>query len=511
MEDTNKVPKRQKLAPTSTEPKPKPEPEPEPEPELEPEPEPESEYESDSFDMTEYLFGNDDDGFVASQEASLPGSLVLESQEVGSQEVGSPSQHASPPATLQSVPFTPCAISIERDGTLDDELKKFVEDLYKDFLKKLYIFFNVDNIQTINDSLQESTKLTDGYSYLQINTSITHGVKLILEINKHESSSGTDRFVEKLVHISLFPNSKEACRGIHISSDKNSSIKSRLYIKHIFAEDALRYGLDTVNKVISIIFKSVGQYFITRINMRGTSFDVNSALIKFLNRLENNNGITLDEIEKIGMVLQEIGNKYDEYDETLTSGGMKIMKYNKVVEKSNSKNGKNTLVNNKELKINKIKDKIKILKQDKIKNKDKIIKQIKLIEDIKTKIKIEKERAKQKHKEKASIIKRKVSVSKTTKTTTAKPKTPKTTTAKPKTTATKPKTPKTPKTTTAKPKTTTTKPKTPKTPKTTTAKPKTPKTTTAKPKTTTAKPKTTTAKPKTTTAKPKTTKRQANK
>ena len=461
MEDTNKVPKRQKLAPTSTEPKPKPEPEPEPEPELEPEPEPESEYESDSFDMTEYLFGNDDDGFVASQEASLPGSLVLESQEVGSQEVGSPSQHASPPATLQSVPFTPCAISIERDGTLDDELKKFVEDLYKDFLKKLYIFFNVDNIQTINDSLQESTKLTDGYSYLQINTSITHGVKLILEINKHESSSGTDRFVEKLVHISLFPNSKEACRGIHISSDKNSSIKSRLYIKHIFAEDALRYGLDTVNKVISIIFKSVGQYFITRINMRGTSFDVNSALIKFLNRLENNNGITLDEIEKIGMVLQEIGNKYDEYDETLTSGGMKIMKYNKVVEKSNSKNGKNTLVNNKELKINKIKDKIKILKQDKIKNKDKIIKQIKLIEDIKTKIKIEKERAKQKHKEKASIIKRKVSVSKTTKTTTAKPKTP--------------------------------------------------KTTTAKPKTTTAKPKTTTAKPKTTTAKPKTTKRQANK
>ena len=456
-----------------------------------------------SFDMTEYLFGIDYDDFEASQEVeSLSGSQPRSPEE---SQPRSPEESLppSPPATLQSAQFSPTAIRIKEDGTLDHELKMFVEILYTELLTNLDNFLTVDNIRKINASLKTSTELTDGVSYLQIRTNID-SVKLILEINKYKLVSGTEQIVEKLVHISLFPNSNEDCRGIHISSDKNSRIKSRLYIKHKLVEDSLGYGHKNVKKVISIIFKSVGKYFSTRINMRGASFDVNSALIKFLNRLENNNGITLDEIEKIGMVLQEIGNKYDEYDETLTSGGMKIMKYNKVVEKSNSKNGKNTLVNNKELKINKIKDKIKILKQDKIKNKDKIIKQIKLIEDIKTKIKIEKERAKQKHKEKASIIKRKVSVSKTTKTTTAKPKTPKTTTAKPKTTTTKPKTPKTPKTTTAKPKTTTTKPKTPKTPKTTTAKPKTPKTTTAKPKTTTTN-------PKTTTAKPRTTKRQVNK
>jgi len=451
-----------------------------------------SEDEESSFDMTEYLFGNDDDdGFVASQEESLSGS-----QEASQPRSPEESPPPSLPATLQSAQFSPTAIAINKDGTLDHELKMFVENLYEELLTKLDIFLTVDNIRKINTSLIAPTTLIDGY--LQIRTNID-SVKLILEINKYKSSGGTERLVEKLVHISLFLNSDQNCRGIHISSDKNLLIKSRLYIKHKLVEDSLGYGHKNVNKVISIIFKSVGQYFITRINMRGISFDVDSALIKFLESLERNR-ITQEEIIKIGMVLQEIGNKYDEYDETLTSGGMKIMKYNKVVEKSNSKNGKNTLVNNKELKINKIKDKIKILKQDKIKNKDKIIKQIKLIEDIKTKIKIEKERAKQKHKEKASIIKRKVSVSKTTKTTTAKPKTttskPKTTTAKPKTTTAKPKT------TTAKPKTTAAKPKT------TTAKPKT---TTAKPKTTTAKPKTTTAKPKTTAEKPKTTKRQVNK
>ena len=54
----------------------------------------------------------------------------------------------------------------------------------------------------------------------------------------------------------------------------------------------------------------------------------------------------------------------------------------------------------KELKINMIKNKIKLLKKDKIKNKEKIIKQNKIIEDIKNKIKIEKEKAKLKNKQK---------------------------------------------------------------------------------------------------------------
>ena len=98
----------------------------------------------------------------------------------------------------------------------------------------------------------------------QIRTNID-SLKLILEINKYKLVSGTEKIVEKLVHISLFPNSNEDCRGIHISSDKNSSIKSRLYIKHKLVEDSLGYGHKNVKKVISIIFKSVGKYFSTRI------------------------------------------------------------------------------------------------------------------------------------------------------------------------------------------------------------------------------------------------------
>ena len=339
--------------------------------------------------------------------------------------------------------------------------------------------------------------------------------KFILEIRLQNGGSLDD---EKM-HFSLFTKDSDI-RGLHLTLPRritsSSSIDkkySHLYIGHKVVEDSCG-AADAPNKFIRIVLKSMGTYFETQMSIQKEDMSAKASIINFINDLN----LTTEERLAIGELLKYIGVEYKKYFEALVPasvaasgaasgpprGGMKIMKYNKVVEKSNSKDGKNTLVNNKELKINKIKDKIKILKQDKIKNKDKIIKQIKLIEDIKTKIKIEKERAKQKHKEKASVSKTPKTTTekpKTPKTTTAKPKTPKTTTAKPKTTTAKPKTPKTtttkPKTPTAKPKTTTTKPKTP---KTTTTKPRTPRTTTAKPKT-----------PKTTTTKPKTTKRQVNK
>ena len=364
--------------------------------------------------------------------------------------------------------------TIKTERKVEQDCKYIIEEVYRDCDENLKNFFNDEKIKEINNEFKK--KLFND-KYLQIAANIATTGKFILEIRLQDG-----RLNEEKMHFSLFTKDSQI-RGLHLTLPRHitssSSIDkkySHLYIGHTVAEDSCG-AADAPNKFIRIVLKSMGTYFETQMSIQNEGVSAKASIINFIKDLK----LTSDERQAIGELLKYIGEKYKEHFKppAATSGGMKIMKYNKVVEKStrkiNNKDSKNTLVNDKELKINKIKDKIKILKQDKIKNKDKIIKQIKLIEDIKTKIKIEKERAKQKHKEKTSV-------SKTPKTTTAKPKTPKTTTAKPKTT-------------TAKPKTTTAKPKT----------------TTAKPKTTTAKPKTTTAKPKTTTAKPKTPKRQANK
>ena len=480
------------------------------------------------------------------EEADIYNSLSIEIQEdyetlYDKESRCSQSQPQSLPESqpfLQTLPVYDTPVISREDITLDQDCLNMIDEIYLDCQKNLREFF-YSKISALNRVFESRKLAYDKFLQIEINTRVPG--KFILEINmskyEYDSAGRPLRIIKEFecVHFSLFTrfeNGVLTIRGLHftlpddITTKRNKSY-SHLYIGHIVAENSLG-SADAANKFIITILKSIGTYFITQMSISNPAKSAKESVINFIYLLRLN----IVQTQAIGQLLIDLGEEYKQYFKARAAsgpprtGGMKIMKYNKVVEKSNSKDGKNTLVNNKELKINKIKDKIKILKQDKIRNKDKIIKQIKLIEDIKTKIKIEKERAKQKHKEKASIIKRKASVSKTPKTTTTKPKTPKTTTAKPKTTATKPKT------TTAKPKTTTTKPKTPKTttakPKTTTAKPKTPKTTTTKPKTTTAKPKTTTTKPKTTiakpkttttkpktpkttTAKPKTTKRQANK
>jgi hypothetical protein len=482
------------------------------------------------------------------EEADIYNSLSIEIQEDNKTQYDkesrcSQSQPQSLPESqpfLQTLPVYDTPVISREDITLDQDCLNMIDEIYLDCQNNLREFF-YSKISALNRVFESRKLAYDKFLQIEINTRAPG--KFILEINmsKYEyDSEGRRRIIKEFecVHFSLFTrieNGALTIRGLHFTlpddiTTRRNKKYSHLYIGHIVAENSLG-SADAANKFIITILKSIGTYFITQMSISNPAKSAKESVINFIYLLRLN----IVQTQAIGQLLIDLGEEYKQYFKARAAsgpprtGGMKIMKYNKVVEKSNSKDGKNTLVNNKELKINKIKDKIKILKQDKIKNKDKIIKQIKLIEDIKTKIKIEKERAKQKHKEKASIIKRKASVSKTTtakpKTTTTKPKTPKTTTTKPKTpktTTTKPKTPKTttakpktPKTTTAKPKTTTAKPKTPKTtttkPKTTTAKPKTtttkPKTTIAKPKTTTTKPKT----PKTTTAKPKTTKRQANK
>jgi hypothetical protein len=489
------------------------------------------------------------------EEADIYNSLSIEIQEDNKTQYDkesrcSQSQPQSLPESqpfLQTLPVYDTPVISREDITLDQDCLNMIDEIYLDCQNNLREFF-YSKISALNRVFESRKLAYDKFLQIEINTRVPG--KFILEINmskyEYDSAGRPLRIIKEFecVHFSLFTrfeNGVLTIRGLHftlpddITTKRNKSY-SHLYIGHIVAENSLG-SADAANKFIITILKSIGTYFITQMSISNPAKSAKESVINFIYLLRLN----IVQTQAIGQLLIDLGEEYKQYFKARAAsgpprtGGMKIMKYNKVVEKSNSKDGKNTLVNNKELKINKIKDKIKILKQDKIKNKDKIIKQIKLIEDIKTKIKIEKERAKQKHKEKASIIKRKASVSKTTtakpKTTTTKPKTPKTTTTKPKTpktTTTKPKTPKTttakpktPKTTTAKPKTpktTTAKPKTttakPKTPKTTTTKPKTTKTTAAKPKTTIAKPKTTTTKPKTpktTTAKPKTTKRQANK
>jgi hypothetical protein len=456
------------------------------------------------------------------EEADIYNSLSIEIQEDNKTQYDkesrcSQSQPQSLPESqpfLQTLPVYDTPVISREDITLDQDCLNMIDEIYLDCQNNLREFF-YSKISALNRVFESRKLAYDKFLQIEINTRVPG--KFILEINmskyEYDSAGRPLRIIKEFecVHFSLFTrfeNGVLTIRGLHftlpddITTKRNKSY-SHLYIGHIVAENSLG-SADAANKFIITILKSIGTYFITQMSISNPAKSAKESVINFIYLLRLN----IVQTQAIGQLLIDLGEEYKQYFKARAAsgpprtGGMKIMKYNKVVEKSNSKDGKNTLVNNKELKINKIKDKIKILKQDKIKNKDKIIKQIKLIEDIKTKIKIEKERAKQKHKEKASIIKRKASVSKTTKTTTAKPKT---TTAKPKTTTTKPKT------TTAKPKTTTAKPKTT---KTTTTKPKTTKTTAAKPKTTIAKPKTTTTKPKTpktTTAKPKTTKRQANK
>ena len=459
------------------------------------------------------------------EEAAIYNSLSIEIQEDNetqydkesrcsqSQPQSLPESLPESPPSLQSIPAYNDPVASRADGTLDQDCLKMIDEIYLDCQNNLREFF-YSKISALNRVFESRKLAYDKFLQIEINTRAPG--KFILEINmsKYEyDSEGRRRIIKEFecVHFSLFTrieNGALTIRGLHFTlpddiTTRHNKKYSHLYIGHIVAENSLG-SADAANKFIITILKSIGTYFITQMSISNPVESAKESVIKFIRLLRLN----IVQTQAIGQLLIDLGEEYKKYFKARAAsgpqrtGGMKIMKYNKVVEKSNSKDGKNTLVNNKELKINKIKDKIKILKQDKIRNKDKIIKQIKLIEDIKTKIKIEKERAKQKHKEKASIIKRKASVSKTTKTTTAKPKT---TTAKPKTTTTKPKT------TTAKPKTTTAKPKTT---KTTTTKPKTTKTTTTKPKTTIAKPKTTTTKPKTPktpTTKPKTTKRQANK
>jgi len=460
------------------------------------------------------------------EEADIYNSLSIEIQEDNktqydkesrcsqSQPQSLPESLPESPPSLQSIPAYNDPVASRADGTLDQDCLKMIDEIYLDCQNNLREFF-YSKISALNRVFESRKLAYDKFLQIEINTRVPG--KFILEINmskyEYDSAGRPLRIIKEFecVHFSLFTrieNGALTIRGLHFTlpddiTTRHNKKYSHLYIGHIVAENSLG-SADAANKFIITILKSIGTYFITQMSISNPVESAKESVIKFIRLLRLN----IVQTQAIGQLLIDLGEEYKKYFKARAAsgpqrtGGMKIMKYNKVVEKSNSKDGKNTLVNNKELKINKIKDKIKILKQDKIRNKDKIIKQIKLIEDIKTKIKIEKERAKQKHKEKASIIKRKASVSKTTKTTTAKPKT---TTAKPKTTTTKPKT------TTAKPKTTTAKPKTT---KTTTTKPKTTKTTTTKPKTTIAKPKTTTTKPKTpktTTAKPKTTKRQANK
>jgi hypothetical protein len=410
------------------------------------------------------------------EEAAIYNSLSIEIQEDNetqydkesrcsqSQPQSLPESLPESPPSLQSIPAYNDPVASRADGTLDQDCLKMIDEIYLDCQNNLREFF-YSKISALNRVFESRKLAYDKFLQIEINTRVPG--KFILEINmskyEYDSAGRPLRIIKEFecVHFSLFTrieNGALTIRGLHFTlpddiTTRHNKKYSHLYIGHIVAENSLG-SADAANKFIRIVLNSMGTYFETQMSINNPGEPAKPRVINFIKDLK----LTLEERLAIGELLKYIGVEYKEYFKDRAAsvaasgpprtGGMKIMKYNKVVEKSNSKDGKNTLVNNKELKINKIKDKIKILKQDKIRNKDKIIKQIKLIEDIKTKIKIEKERAKQKHKEKASIIKRKASVSKTTKTTTAKPKT---TTAKPKTTTTKPKTPKT---TTAKPKTT---------------------------------------------------------
>ena len=249
-------------------------------------------------------------------------------------------------------------------------------EYYIELMRKLHSYFNYVKVHELNELIEHMYK----YDNYEITVDINDRERFVLKFF-HE-------YIEKF-HFSVFTRGG-VYRGLHIT---NPTTKKHMYIGHTYFENSLHRGRDADIHFFSKSLITIGYYIETGKSVKDPTESANSDIIDFINKLS----LSPKEHEDFAKILKLIGRNYRRLVERRRAGGV-LNSYK-----------------SKELKINMIKNKIKLLKKDKIKNKEKIIKQNKIIEDIKNKIKIEKEKAKLKNKQKNLITKPNVSKATTTK------------------------------------------------------------------------------------------------
>jgi hypothetical protein len=317
------------------------------------------------------------------------------------------------------------AVEVKHDARIESDTAPVLGKFYCECVENLIIYFTPRRIHGIGYN-----KLSDINEYIrrvgnyEIEVDIADRERFILKLYKKDS-----RQRKEIFHISLFTRN-ERYMGTHFTNPKKTDDSRSLYVSHRYFEDSLFAGIKADKYYFSKILKTMGHYLK---RMRSIDDPTKSLKVRINNFINDLNIDRADRIN-IGEILSYIGQKYyDDINEDIVTTRDRSRDRSRERprerprdrsrERPRDSGYRRSRGGDKQLKINKIKDKIKLLKDNKIKNKDKIIKQMKLIEDIKTKIKIEKEMAKLKQKN--SIVKRKTSIVK-------KPKATKNTKAKPK-------------------------------------------------------------------------------
>jgi hypothetical protein len=337
------------------------------------------------------------------------------------------------------------AVEVKNDARIESDTAPVLGTFYCECVENLIIYFTPRRIHGIGYN-----KLSDINEYIrrvgnyEIEVDIADRERFILKLYKKDS-----RQRKEIFHISLFTRN-ERYMGTHFTNPKKTDNSRSLYVAHRYLEDSLFAGIKADKYYFSKILKTMGHYL-----KRMRSIDEPTKSLKArINNFINDLNIDRADRINIGEILSYIGQKYyDDINEDIVTSRDRSRDRSRERPRDRSRERprersrdryrregrersrdrdmrdgrgygyRTRRGGDKQLKINKIKDKIKLLKDNKIKNKDKIIKQMKLIEEIKIKIKIEKELAKLKQKN--SIVKRKPSMVK-------KPKATKNTKAKPK-------------------------------------------------------------------------------
>ena len=288
--------------------------------------------------------------------------------DAGSQENGS--QIASLGLDVAPQP-TPTVLDHNLADTAD-----VLGEYYIELMRKLHSYFNYEKVHELNELIKHK------YGNYEITVDINDSGRFVLKF----FNGRNEKF-----HFSVFTRGG-VHRGLHITNPTTTT-KKHMYIGHRYFEDSLHRGHDADIHFFSKSLITIGYYIETGKSVKDPTESANSDIIDFINKLS----LSPKEHEDFAKILKLIGRNYRHLEERRRAGGV-LNSYK-----------------SKELKINMIKNKIKLLKKDKIKNKEKIIKQNKIIEDIKNKIKIEKEKAKLKNKQKNLITKPNVSKATTTK------------------------------------------------------------------------------------------------
>ncbi len=235
------------------------------------------------------------------------------------------------------------AIPTDSDLTLDGTAG-VLNQYYIELMRKLHIYFNYIKVDELNELIKHMYE----YDNYEITVDINDPERFVLKF--------FHRAKEKF-HFSVFTRGG-VYRGLHITNPATTT-KKHMYIGHRYFEDSLDRGDDADIHFFSKSLITIGYYIETGKSVKDPTESANSDIIDFINKLS----LSPKEHEDFAKILKLIGRNYRRLEERRRAGGV-LNSYK-----------------SKELKINMIKNKIKLLKKDKIKNKEKIIKQNKIIED----------------------------------------------------------------------------------------------------------------------------------